>query len=69
MPARRDRDDALAEELERVAAALREGEAAVYGYDVESDPRPVQSGAVSYPGGWFEFRFEPEGEPRESSRE
>lgn len=58
MPTRRDRDDAVADELERVAAALREGEAVVYGYDVRTEPAPVESGAVSYPGGWLEFRVE-----------
>jgi hypothetical protein len=58
MPARRDRDDAVADEFERVADALRAGEATIYGYDVEYDSIPYESGSVSYPGGWFEFRIE-----------
>lgn len=58
MPVRRDRNDAVADELERVAGAIRDGEATIYGYDVEYDPIPFESGSVSYPGGWFEFRIE-----------
>jgi|GEM_PF-3147692 len=58
MPARRDRDDAVADQLERVASLVRDGEATIYGYDVEYDPVPYESGSISYPGGWLEFRIE-----------
>lgn len=58
MPVRRDRDDVIAAELERVADALRADEAAVYVYDVEREPTTSESGGIAYPGGWFEFRFE-----------
>lgn len=51
------REDKLAAEFERVAAALRDGEAAVYGYDVDPDA-PAQRGAVAYSGGWLAFEFE-----------
>jgi hypothetical protein len=53
----RDREARLAAELERIAAALRAGEASLYGYRVRTDP-PVERGAVAGPDGWFEFRFE-----------
>lgn len=56
----RDRDDAVADAIEAVAAALRDGEATVYGYRVRDDPDPHRTGAVAYPGGWFEFRIEPD---------
>jgi hypothetical protein len=49
----------LAAQFEAVAAALRAGDAAVYGYEVRGEPSPPhESGAVSFPGGWVEFRFE-----------
>jgi hypothetical protein len=49
----------LAAEFEAVAAALRAGDAVVYGYDVATDPAPPhRTGAVSYPDGWLEFRIE-----------
>jgi hypothetical protein len=49
----------LAAEFESVAAALRAGEATVYGYEIRDEPAPAhESGAVSFPGGWLEFRFE-----------
>lgn len=37
MPVRRDRCDAVADELERVAGAIRDGDAVIYGYDVRAD--------------------------------
>jgi hypothetical protein len=49
--------DHVAAELERAAAALRAGEATVYGYAVRSaDGR--ESGAVAYGDRWLEFVLE-----------
>jgi hypothetical protein len=53
------REDRVAAELERLAADLRDGEATLYGYRVETEP-PVERGAVAAPGRWFEFELREE---------
>ncbi|WP_415378726.1 hypothetical protein [Halosimplex sp. TS25] len=62
MSERRSREDRIAADLESIAAQLREGEATLYGYDVElaSDGR-VQRGGVACAGGWFAFEFDERG--------
>jgi hypothetical protein len=50
------REERLAADFEELAAALRAGEATLYGYRVRTDP-PVERGAVAAPAGWFEFEF------------
>jgi len=53
-----DRTEAIASELERVAAELRTGDAAVYGYRIQREPRERERGAVAYSGGWLAFDVE-----------
>jgi len=67
-----EREAAVAATLERVAAALRAGDASLYGYRIQRDPRERERGAVSYADGWFEFAidrpdgwFAPAGDERE----
>jgi hypothetical protein len=53
------REARLAEELEAVAAQLREGEATLYGYRVEIDgDRTRERGGVADDGGWLAFELD-----------
>ncbi|MFB6183060.1 MAG: hypothetical protein ABEI96_00760 [Haloarculaceae archaeon] len=61
MSRRRDRAEVVAEELDRVAAELRTGEATLYGYRIKRDPKPAsERGGVVYSGGFLTFEFEAE---------
>ena len=53
-----DRADALAAELDRIAAELRTGTATLYGYDVEAEPTERERGGVDYSGGWLSFEID-----------
>jgi hypothetical protein len=52
------REEHVAATLERAAAALRDGEAELYGYRVRETPAPHETGAVAFDGDWLEFRVE-----------
>lgn len=58
MVERTDRAASVAATLERVAAALRAGDARLYGYRIQREPRERERGAISYADGWVEFAVE-----------
>ena len=57
-----DRNEALAAEFERIARALREGEATVYGHRVQFSPAS-ERGGIAYDDRWLRFELEESGTP------
>lgn len=52
------REEHVAATLERAAAALREGEAELYGYRVRGTVPDSETGAVAFDDAWLEFSLE-----------
>ncbi|WP_152039791.1 hypothetical protein [Salinigranum salinum] len=52
-----DRNEVLAASFERIAAALRTGDATLYGYDVSTEPQLRERGGISHEGGWLSFEL------------
>ncbi|MFC7141687.1 hypothetical protein ACFQMA_17845 [Halosimplex aquaticum] len=64
MGERRSREDRIAADLESIAAQLREGEATLYGYEVDLDAAGrVQRGGITCADGWFAFEFDERRKP------
>lgn len=51
-----DANAALAAEFERIARALREGDATVYGHRIQTTP-DRERGGVAYDDQWLRFEF------------
>jgi len=51
------RDEHLAATFERIAAEIRDGEATVYGYDVDLDSPRRERGGIACSLGWVEFEI------------
>ncbi|WP_436923085.1 hypothetical protein [Halosimplex amylolyticum] len=64
MGERRSREDRIAADLESIATQLRDGDATLYGYEVEleSDGR-VQRGGITCADGWFAFELDERRKP------